>query len=122
MQIPKSQIFFSAVLILFLFRVAPASTHMNPACIIKTKMAQIKIHKRSIEIVGFIVSHLSTGFPYDNANICLGAVLMHSGVSEPYVFRNIFKANKFLYIVGTRWFGSRINYRARPFNEVGRPG
>ena len=45
---PKSDIFFSATLILFLFRIIPDSRHINPACIIKTKTAQINIHSKSI--------------------------------------------------------------------------
>jgi hypothetical protein len=47
-EIPKSETFFSATLILFLFRIIPDSRHINPACIMKTSIAQISIHRRSM--------------------------------------------------------------------------
>ena len=47
-EIPKSETFFSATLILFLFRIIPDSRHINPACIMKTSIAQINIHRRSM--------------------------------------------------------------------------
>ena len=39
--IPKSVTFLSATLMLFLFRDKPDSKHIKPACIKKTRMAQI---------------------------------------------------------------------------------
>jgi hypothetical protein len=47
-EIPKSETFFSATLMLFLFRIIPDSRHINPACIMKTSIAQISIHRRSM--------------------------------------------------------------------------
>ena len=45
--IPKSVIFLSATLILFLFRDKPDSKHIKPACIKNTRIAQIKSQKVS---------------------------------------------------------------------------
>ena len=45
--IPKSLIFLRATLILFLLLDKPVSKHMKPACIIKTRMAQINNHNIS---------------------------------------------------------------------------
>ena len=45
--IPKSATFFNATLILFLFLDNPVSKHINPACIKKTRIAQINNQKVS---------------------------------------------------------------------------
>ena len=45
--IPKSAIFLRATLILLLFRDKPVSKHIKPACIKKTRIAQIKSQKVS---------------------------------------------------------------------------
>ena len=45
--IPKSVIFFNATLILFLFLDRPDSRHIKPACIKKTRIAQINNQKVS---------------------------------------------------------------------------
>ena len=50
-ETPKSAAFFKATLMLFLCLDNPVSMHINPACIMKTKIAQSITHRVSILLV-----------------------------------------------------------------------